>query len=144
MGVSLLSLQNLATKSGPMSAETSTWQRRSRAWQPELRANMALLDAPKRRPLRRCSWADVLAAFKIVNQEIRLKCRRLVTRRPTQVQVCELARRIKDQRDLVQQIDGTRAFRHVWRLLRQNRRLRSRLVRIADQWGLDSSILVFK
>ena len=144
MSASFLSLQNLVSQPGQMSAQISTREWRSRAWHPERRANVALLDAPKRKTIQRCSWADVLAAFRIVNEVIRTKCRRLATRRPTQVQVCELARRIKDQRDLVQQIDGRRAFRHVWRLIRQNRRLRNRLVRITDQWGLDSSILVFK
>ena len=103
-----------------------------------------LLDAPKRRTIRRCSRLDVVAAFRIVNQEIRAKCKRLGARRPTLRQVWELARRIKDQRDLVQQIDGRRALKHTWRLIRQNMRLRNRLVQIAQRWGLDASILIFE
>jgi len=103
-----------------------------------------LLDVPKRRTIRRCSRLDVVAAFRIVNQEIRAKCKRLGARRPTLGQIWELARRIKDQRDLVQQIDGRRALKHAWRLIRQNMRLRNRLVQIAQRWELDTSILIFE
>jgi hypothetical protein len=55
-----------------------------------------------------------------------------------------LARRIKDQRDLVQQIDGRRALKHIGHLMRQNMRLRNRLVQISQRWGLDTSILIFE
>jgi hypothetical protein len=121
----------------------------SREWDSQTRQqdvvfNLALLAVPERRTVRRCNRLDVVVAFRIVNQEIRTKCKRLATRRPTLRQVWELARRIKDQRDLVQQIDGSRALKHIWRLTRQNIRLRNRLVQIAKLWGLDASVLVFE
>jgi hypothetical protein len=93
---------------------------------------------------RRCSPAEVVAAFKVVNEVIRAKCKAFAATRPTQVEVCQLAQRIKDQRDLIRGIQGRCGFRHVLNLVRQNRRLRNRLVQIVNRWSLDTSILVFK
>ncbi len=105
----------------------------------------ALLNALRRRSVfYRCSPSEVVAAFKIVGEEIRAKCQTFAAQRPTQVDVCQLARRIKEQRDLVRQIHGRCPYRHVLRLMRQNRRLRNRLVQIAIGWALDASILIFR
>ena len=131
-----LALEESISQSDLRSSRIFPRQWHSRMQQQDAETDVALLDAPKRRTIRRCSRLDVVAAFRIVNQEIRSKCKRLAARRPTLAQIWELARRIKDQRDLVQQIDGRRALKHVWRLIRQNLRLRNRLVQIAHRWDL--------
>lgn len=96
------------------------------------------------RARRRCRTLDVLLAFKIVGEEIRAKCRRLGAGEPTQAELCQLALRIKDQRDLLRQIAGPGATRHVRRLVRQNRRLRERLLALATRSGRDASVLIFR
>jgi len=93
---------------------------------------------------RRCRTLDVLLSFKIVGEEIRAKCRRLVAGRATQAEFCELALRIKDQRDLIRQITGRGNHRHVRRLVRQNRRLRQRLIELAKAAGRDGHVLIFR
>jgi hypothetical protein len=144
MSISSPTLEDAAFQPGQTSSRIFTRQWSSPTRQHDVATDVALLAVPKRRTIKRCSRLDVVAAFRIVNQEIRTKCKRLAARRPTLRQVWELARRIKDQRDLVQQIDGSQAFKHAWRLIRQNMRLRNRLVQIAQRWGLDASILVFE
>ena len=62
----------------------------------------------------------------------------------SEAQACELARRIKDQRELVRQLAGRRNIKHARRLMRLNRRLRKRLIGIVEQAGLDKEILIFK
>ena len=94
--------------------------------------------------LRWCSRIDVLTAFRIVAQEIRSKCRRYAKEGITQAQACELARRIKDQRELVRQLADRRNIRHARRLMRLNRRLQKRLIGIVKQAGLEKDILIFK
>jgi len=91
-----------------------------------------------------CSKADVLTAFRIVGQEIRTKCRRFAAEGFTQGDACRLARRIKDQRDLIRQVADRRSFKHARRLMRLNRALRRRLVRLVEQAGLSASVLIFK
>jgi hypothetical protein len=90
------------------------------------------------------SRADVLAAFHIVGQEIRLKCRRFAAQGLSLAEACDLAQRIKDQRDLVHQIADRRSARHVRRLLRLNRLLRERFLAIVDRAGLDKGTLICK
>ena len=144
MSTSILAMEDSASQSGQRSSRIFAREWHSQARQQYVETNVAVLDVPKRRTIRRCSRLDVVAAFKIVNQEIRAKCKRLAVRRPTLRQVWELARRIKDQRDLVQQINGRRTLRHTWCLIRQNMRLRNRLIQIAQRWGFDTSILIFE
>jgi hypothetical protein len=94
--------------------------------------------------LFRCSRLDVLMAFRIVGQEIRSKCQRYAQTGLTQREAWDLARRIKDQRDLIWQLADRRSMKHARRLLRLNTRLRKRVLRIVERAGLDKSVLVFK
>ncbi len=91
-----------------------------------------------------CSKSDVVATFRVVNQEIRLKFDRLDAHSLTLADACQLARRVKDQRDLVRQVADRRNRRHARRLLRLNRKHRDRLLRIVQEAGLDASSLLFK
>jgi hypothetical protein len=86
----------------------------------------------------------VVIAFKIVGEEIRARRNSLISGRPTQAQVCELAIRIKDQRDLVRQISGRDSYKHARCLLRYNRRLRQRLIDLTKGVGLDPAILILR
>ena len=96
------------------------------------------------RTLGWCSRADVLMAFRIVGQEIRLKCHRYAAQGLSLGEACDLARRIKDQRDLVHQIADRRNAQHVRRLLRLNRLLRMRFLAIVQRARLDGSVLICK
>ncbi len=96
------------------------------------------------RTLGWCSRADVLTAFRIVGQEIRLKCHRFAAQGLSLGEACDLARRIKDQRDLVHQIADRRNAEHVRRLLRLNRLLRLRFLTIVQRAGLEKSVLICK
>jgi hypothetical protein len=91
-----------------------------------------------------CSREDVLIAFRAVSQEIRAKHGRLDPESLTLAEACQLARRIKDQRDLVHQMSARRSWKHVRRLVRLNRKHRERLLELARQAGLDTSVLNFK
>jgi hypothetical protein len=84
----------------------------------------------------------VVRAFRAVNEEIRLKLGQLDPSTLTLAEACQLARRVKDQRDLIRQIRDQR--RHARRLLRLNRKHRDQLVRIVQEAGLDTSVLIFK
>ena len=86
----------------------------------------------------------MLTAFRVVGQEIRTKCRRYAKEGITQAQACELARRIKDQRELVRQLADRRNIKHARRLMRINKRLQKRLIGIVEQASLDKDILIFK
>jgi hypothetical protein len=86
----------------------------------------------------------VLIAFRAVGQEIRTKCQRLDSESLTLGEACQLARRIKDQRDLIHQISDRRSRKHVRRLMRLNRKQKERLLQLAEQAGLDTSVLIFK
>jgi hypothetical protein len=97
-----------------------------------------------RRMTRRCSRVDVVSAFRAVDQEIRLKHARLAAEGVTLTDVCELARRIRDQRELVRQITDARNRRHARRLLRLNKRHRLRLLSAVRDAGLDTNVLVFR
>ena len=96
------------------------------------------------RLIGRCSRADVIVAFRAVDQEIRLKCARYDGLSITLGDACELARRIKDQRDLIRQLNDRRNRRHVRRLLRLNRKHRLRLIQLVRQAGLEVGVLVLK
>jgi len=96
------------------------------------------------RRLLRCSPAEVLAAFRIVSQEIRNKCHRYAEDGLTQREACELAGRIKEQRDLIRQLRDRRYVRHARHLVRLNHRLRKRFVGIAEGAGLNTDILMFR
>jgi hypothetical protein len=99
---------------------------------------------PSAIPIFRCSRLDVLIAFAVVGQEIRSKCHRYAKSGLTQREAWDLARRIKDQRDLIWQVVARRNTKHVRRLLRLNTRLRQRALGIIERAGLDKSVLVFK
>ncbi len=96
------------------------------------------------RKVGRCSRKDVVDAFRIVRQEIRIKCQRIECKGLTQAEACKLALRLRDQRELIRQLTDGRDSPHVRRLLWLNRKLRKHLVAIAEQAGLNTSILVFK
>jgi len=86
----------------------------------------------------------VLNAFRIVSQEVRSKCHRYEANGLTQVEAYELAKRLKEQRDLIRQLADRRNFKHARHLMRLNRRLRKRLVEIVEGAGLDTDMLMFK
>lgn len=83
-------------------------------------------------------------AFRAVSQEIRAKYERLSPETLTLAEACQLARRIKDQRDLVRQIADRRNREHARRLLRLNRKQREKLLGLVKAAGLDASVLIFK
>ena len=91
-----------------------------------------------------CSKADVLVAFKIVGEEIRAKCQRFAADGFTLGDACQLASRVKEQRELIRQFAGRRNARHARRLVRLNRSLRDRLVQLVRNAGLQTSVLIFK
>ena len=98
--------------------------------------------ATTRRP--REARKDIVEAFRIVGYEIRGRLGRLDPATVTQGEVCELALRIRDQRELLRQLVDRRDRRHVRRLMGINRRYRRRLVTQAQQAGLDTQVLLFK
>ncbi len=55
-----------------------------------------------------------------------------------------MALRIRDQRELVRQMDDRRSSKHVRRLLRLNRKYRQNLIELVEKAGLEPKILVFK
>ena len=62
----------------------------------------------------------------------------------TLAEACQLARRIKDQRDLVHQMSARRSWKHVRRLIRLNGKHREKLLELTRQAGLDTGVLIFK
>jgi hypothetical protein len=104
--------------------------------------------------MRRSNWSlrkigrlgkrDILDAFKIVAYEIRAKCKRYSTQKLTQADACQLALRIRDQRELVRQLVDPRNPRHAKCLLRLNGKYRRDLIELVEKAGLDTKILVFK
>jgi hypothetical protein len=96
------------------------------------------------RTLGWCTREDVLIAFRAVGQEIRARCQRVGPGKLTLGEACQLARRIKDQRELIHQISDRRSRKHVRRLVRLNRRHREKVLRLAEEAGLDSQVLIFK
>ncbi|NUQ63496.1 MAG: hypothetical protein HUU20_13540 [Pirellulales bacterium] len=91
--------------------------------------------------LRWCSQADVLTAFQIVGREIRNKCRRFDGEGLSQADASELAGRIREQRELVRQLIDSRDGRRVRHLLKLNRKLRRRLLELAEKNGLEGTVL---
>lgn len=91
-----------------------------------------------------CSKADVLVAFKVVGEEIRAKCQRYAAEGFTVGQACQLAARIKDQRELIRQLADRRNASHAKRLLRLNRAHRLRLLRLARAAGIGTEVLLFR
>jgi hypothetical protein len=87
---------------------------------------------------------DVLDAFRVVGREIREKCRRHAESGITMGEACELAARIKNQRELIRQLADRRNRKHARRLMRLNRRLQRRLTRLVRQAGLNPDVLIFK
>lgn len=108
----------------------------------EMRGRTRLRSWP--RPFGWCSKEDVVIAFRAVSQEIRAKRRRLNPETLTVAEACQLARRIKDQRDLIRQIVDRRNRQHVRRLLRLNRDHRQKLLGLVKEAGLDPGVLIFK
>lgn len=93
---------------------------------------------------RRCRTFDVLLAFKVVGEEIRAGCKRLARGKPGQAELYALAMRVKEQRELIRQVVGRHASKHVRQLIRQNRRARQRVVELANAAGRDPSLLIFR
>lgn len=93
---------------------------------------------------RRVNAADVIATFKVVGEEIRSKCQRFTANGLSQAHAVELARRIKEQRELIRQVAQKRNAKHARRLIRLNTRLRRRLLAIAVNAGLDTKLLILK
>ncbi|HID78337.1 MAG TPA: hypothetical protein EYP56_20385 [Planctomycetaceae bacterium] len=92
-----------------------------------------------------CSVADVLEAFHIVSREIRSKLKRLESSGAlTQGEACQLALRLRDQRELIRQLATRRHFRRARRLMRINRRLRRRLIRLVEAAALSARVLIFR
>lgn len=91
-----------------------------------------------------CTTKDVLIAFSAVNREIRAKYQRLDVETLTLAEACQLARRIKDQRDLIHQLSDRRRWKHVRLLVRLNAKQRDKLIELARRAGLDTGVLVFK
>ena len=91
-----------------------------------------------------CTTKDVLIAFSAVNREIRAKFQRLDSETLTLAEACQLARRIKDQRDLIHQLSDRRSWKHVRRLIGLNIKQRDKLLELARQAGLDTGVLIFK
>lgn len=91
-----------------------------------------------------CSREDVVEAFRIVGQEIRARFHRHSGGRLTQAEACELALRLREQRELIRQLATRRHYRHARHLMKLNRRQRQRLVEMARQSGLDTDVLVVK
>lgn len=96
------------------------------------------------RRIGRLSKKDILDAFRIVAYEIRAKCKRFASEGITQAEACTMALRIRDQRELVRQMDDRRSSKHVRRLLRLNRKYRQNLIELVEKAGLEPKILVFK
>jgi hypothetical protein len=96
------------------------------------------------RKIGRNTKKDVLEAFRIVRYEIRTKCQRVASEGLTQAEACQLALRIREQRELVRQMINRQNPKHVKRLLRLNRCSRRHLVELVKKAGLDTTILVFK
>jgi hypothetical protein len=96
------------------------------------------------RRIGRCSKKDVLEAFRAVGYEIRTKLGRFALGNLTQADACQLALRIRDQRELVRQMAERHDSKHVRRLLRLNRKYREKLLELAGTSGLDTSVLVLK
>jgi len=92
--------------------------------------------------LRYCQKEDVLVAFMAVGAEIRTKCGRFAVRGITLPEACHLARRIREQRDLLKQIVGYLNRGELKRLLRFNRKLRGRLCTMAATERLSSSVIM--
>jgi uncharacterized membrane protein YccC len=99
-------------------------------------------ESPKTNRRRWFGRIDVLNAFRIVSREIRIRCRQYAHSGLTQREASDLAKRIKDQRKLIQQLADRP--QHARRLMRLNTRLRERLIGIVERAGLDKDILVFK
>ena len=95
-------------------------------------------------PFYRCSRTDVLGAFRIVGQEIRLKCRRYRQNGLSHQEAYELAGRVREQRELIRQLLDRRNLKHARRLTRLNARLRRRVLDLVRQAGLDAEVLNFK
>ena len=94
--------------------------------------------------LRYCRGEDVLVAFMAVSVELRAKCGRFSLSGITLPEACQLASRIREQRDLLRQISGDITRRELKRLLGLNRKFRRRLVSLASAANLDSSVMVLR
>jgi hypothetical protein len=105
--------------------------------------NMATVSTMMRR-FGRCSKKDVLAAFRIVGHEIRAKLARFAAENPSQATACQLAPRIRDQRELIRQMSDRRDSKHVRRLLGLNASHRRHLIDLVEKARLDKNILVFR
>jgi hypothetical protein len=99
---------------------------------------------PWQRRKSRVSRKDTLDAFRIVAYEIRRNLTKICLASFTQAEACQLARRIKDQRDLIWPMLEWRNSKHGRRLLWLNYRCRQNLIEFAEKAGLNVEILVFK
>lgn len=94
--------------------------------------------------LRSCQQEDVLLAFMAVVKEVRSRIQHFGRRAMTQREACELAGRIKEQRNLLRQIVSETQREKIKRLLYINRRLRNKVVTIAQAANLDTSAMTLK
>jgi len=97
--------------------------------------------------LKKLGWSstrDAVVAFQAVGREIRARCQSVDPATLTLGEACQLARRVKEQRDLVHQIMDRRHYKHARRLLRLNQRLKARVLKLAEQAGLDAGVLLFR
>ena len=105
-------------------------------------------ELPKRRSWQsKFGWfskAYVVLAFRAVRQEIRVRFQRLDGETLTLAEACHLARRIKDQRDLIRQVADSRNRKHARRLMRLIKKQRRKLLELAEKAGLDTSVLLFR
>jgi hypothetical protein len=62
----------------------------------------------------------------------------------TQGEACAIALRLRDQRELIRQLANRRNYRYARRLMRLNRRQRTKLIQLVNEAGLDASVLVLR
>jgi hypothetical protein len=109
-----------------------------------IQADLDVVGKRRKRSLRYCRKEDVLLAFMAVGVEVRTKCGRLSHRGITLPEACEVAGRIKEQRDLLHQIVGNLTRAELKRLLGLNRKFRRRLTMIAAAAHLNSSVMTLR
>jgi hypothetical protein len=96
------------------------------------------------RRLFRSSPFDVLVAFRVVGQEVRNKCHRYAKTGLTQQEACELAGRLREQRELIRQLLDRRRIPHARRLMRLHSRLRKQFISMVERAGLNKDVLILR
>ncbi len=104
----------------------------------------ALADPEGLRCVGRLRQDDVLIGFDAVQQEVTIKLGRLASKIPTQGEVCELADRLKEQRELVRQLSLLGGGCHIRRLIRMICHSKKKLLHLVQIAGLDPQPLSFR